>query len=304
MDALGVGISSNNYFNMAFWVAQHEGFFASEGIKAGGFRYESEAQNLGWLQDETTQYAFTSTETIVAEVDAGGDYVIIGGNVQRLPFSFIGRPGLRGPEDLRGKRIGVSSLNIGTSTLLRDYLGAHGLEYQKDYQLVPIGMMRRRWETLQSGEIDAGMQGTPMDTVALDEGYTDLGDIAKDIGAYQFVSLAARRSFVEQNRELTVRFLRALAAAHAWYYANREGSTAIAVAETGVAYKHAEFAWDRYTREQAFPTDGDVSVEGIEVVLKLSGHVRSIDSRLAADWQRYVDRSYFIEASSRESELA
>lgn len=298
MDKLAVGLSSNNYFNMPFWVAQHEGFFAAEELDVAGLRYESESQNIAWLEEGATQYTFINTETVLTDVDAGKPYVIIGGNVQTLPFRFIARPGVEKPSDLHGKTIGVSSLKVGTSTILRDYLNGFGLEYQRDYRMVPVGMIRRRWETLQSGEIDAGMQGTPMDSIALDAGYVDLGDITRELGPYQFVSLGVLRPYLDSHREITVRLLRALAEAHRWYYANRDGATAIAVQETGMERRYAERAWDQYAGDLTFPLDGDVSVEGILTVLRLSAQVRSIDGRLDQDWRRYVDRSYFLEATA------
>jgi NitT/TauT family transport system substrate-binding protein len=296
MDKIAVGLSSNNYFNLPFWVAQHEGFFAAEDLEVTGMRYEAEAQNVSWLEEGTTQYTFINTETAITGGDEGKPYLMIGGNVQRLPFRLIAASGISSASDLRGKTIGVSSLGVGTSTLLRDYLAGFGLEYQKDYTMIAAGMIRRRWEMLESGEIDAGMQGTPMEFVAVDAGYSDLGDITHDIGQYQFVALGVLRPFAAANQDLTVRFLRALAGSHAWFYANRDGATAIAMQETGISREYGYRAWDRYSGEQVFPVDGDVSIEGIETVLHISGKVRELDSRLTAHWQDYVDRSYFLEA--------
>src|SRR3712207_7425587 len=65
------------------------------------------------VRDGRAQLAYGVTEHVVLDAEAGGRQTIVGGNVNKLPFSFIARPEVRGFEDLRGRRIGVSSIQIG-----------------------------------------------------------------------------------------------------------------------------------------------------------------------------------------------
>ena len=48
--------------------------------------------------------ALSVTENVILDRGAGGDLVVLGGNVNRLPFSFIARPPIASYADLRGRR--------------------------------------------------------------------------------------------------------------------------------------------------------------------------------------------------------
>ncbi len=107
----------------------------------------------------------------------------------RLPFSFIARAGIADYAGLRGRRIGVSSLRAGSSSLIIKLLAARGLHWPEDYELVPCGPILARWDLLRSGGIDAGLQGAPLDRMALDEGFVSLGNPRDEVPDFQFTSL-------------------------------------------------------------------------------------------------------------------
>ena len=64
-------------------------------------------------------------------------------------------------EDLRGKRIGTTSLKEGTAIMVQKIFAAHGLHYPGDYEFALVGAHPQRWEKLQEGSIEAGLQLLP-----------------------------------------------------------------------------------------------------------------------------------------------
>jgi hypothetical protein len=48
----------------------------------------------------------------------------------RLPLDLIARPGIRSAEDMRGRTVGVSSLDAGSSPLVMELFTAHGPEHR------------------------------------------------------------------------------------------------------------------------------------------------------------------------------
>lgn len=94
---------------------------------------------------------------MILDSEAGGFLEIIGGNVSRLPLSLITGKNIRTFEDLRGRTVGVSSIQASSSSLVIKLLAARGLEYPRDYRMRAVGPILARWEMLQSGEIDAGL---------------------------------------------------------------------------------------------------------------------------------------------------
>lgn len=297
MTIVKFGIGSSNYFNLPCWVAEHTGLFAKYGISIEPEVYHSIEEADAGLRDGRFPLAFQSSEAVIVAIEQGAPMKIIGGNLERLPFSFIGTPDVSSVADLRGKVIGVSSLAAGTSSLLRAFLEDEaGLKYETDYDMRAVGMIPTRWKLLQQGEINAGLQGIPLDVIAAEAGFHVLGDIRSYVGELEFASLTVNTDWAADDRELVFSFVRAMVEAHRWLARNREASSEIAAREMRIERRHAQFAWDAYVPGRIFPADGDISAAGLRAMLELSGQVRDNDGRIVTPYESLVDRSYYLAA--------
>jgi len=297
MDRLTLAVVSRNYFNMPAWIALHAGLFAAEGLEVAIEHIESIEEVNDRLRDGRAQLAYGVTEHVILDVESGGRQVIIGGNVNKLPFSLIARPGIRGFEDLRGKRIGVSSIRAGSSSLIMKLLAARGLHHPRDYELVPCGPILARWELLHTGGIDAGLQGAPLDHIALDQGFVSLCNPREEVPHFQFTSLDTTTDWATANRDRLLRFLRAFLRAHERFYSDPGGANAIAVRESGIDAHYAERAWHDYAAAEIFPRDGRASIPGVQALIETSALIRSLPSRARTRAEDYIDHSWIEEAS-------
>lgn len=296
MDSIKIGAVSRNYFNLPLWIAEQQGLFADEGIAPDIHLIEGIAEVDQRLNELDLDIALSVTENVILYREQGSDLTVLGGNVNRLPFSFIARHGVNTLAELRGKKIGVSAIESGSSSLIMRLLETEGLHYPADYTLVPCGPIWARWHMLEKGEIDAGLQGAPLNYIALDAGYVDLGDPRQVFPDFQFVSLNSTQRWICGNKELLVRFLRAYIRAHDWFYANRQGSTQIAVDQMGIEAIYADRAWDEFVRDEIFPRDATASVKSIETLIDVSALIREIPSRATIRAQDYIDHSYLEQA--------
>lgn len=296
MDRIKIGAVSRNYFNLPLWIAEHQGLFADEGIEPDIHLIEGIAEVDQRLNELDLDIALSVTENVILYREQGSDVTILGGNVNRLPFSFIARQGINTLAELRGKKIGVSAIESGSSSLIMRLLESEGLHYPADYTLVPCGPIWARWHMLEKGEIDAGLQGAPLNYIALDAGYVDLGDPRQMFPDFQFVSLNSTQRWIARHEALLVRFLRAYIRAHDWFYANRQGSTQIAVDQMGIEASYAGRAWDEYVRDEIFPRDAKASVKSIETLIDVSALIREIPSRATIRAQDYIDHSWLEQA--------
>ncbi|MBC4016645.1 ABC transporter substrate-binding protein [Siccirubricoccus deserti] len=292
---LTLAVVSRNYFNLPAWIALHAGLFAAEGLEVRIDHIEGIEEVNDRLRDGRAQLAYGVTEHVILDAEAGGRQRIIGGNVNRLPFSFIGRAGLRDYADLRGRRIGVSSLRAGSSSLIIKLLAARGLRYPEDFTLVPCGPILARWDMLRSGEIDAGLQGAPLDQIALDQGFVSLGNPREEVPDFQFTSLDVDAGWAEANRDTMLRFCRAFLRAHERFYTDQATASRLAMQESGIAQRYADRAWEQYTREAIFPRDGEASEAGVQALIDISALIRDLPARprRAAD---YIDRGWLAAA--------
>jgi ABC-type nitrate/sulfonate/bicarbonate transport system substrate-binding protein len=293
MDKLTLAVVSRNYFNMPAWLGLHAGLFAAEGIDLAIDHIEGIEEVNDRVRDGRAQLAYGVTEHVILDAETGGRQVIIGGNVNRLPFSLIARPGIEGIEGLRGKRIGVSSLRAGSSSLVMKMLAAHGLQYPGDYEIIPCGPILARWELLRSGEIDAGLQGAPLNHIALDQGFVSLAEPRQD---FQFTSLDVDAGWAAAHRDLLLRFLRGFLRAHERFFADRDLAREVAVAESGIEPRYADRAWEEYVQAEIFPRDGEASAAGVQNLIETSALIRDLPSRARTRAEDYIDRSWLAAA--------
>ena len=120
-------------------------------------------------------------------------------------------------------------------------LAAEGLNWPVDYKLVPCGPILARWDMLRSGGIDAGLQGAPLNHIAIDQGFVSLCEPRQD---FQFTSLDVDTRWAEANRDPLLRFLRGFLRAHQRFYSDRELARDVAVKESGIQAHYADRAWD------------------------------------------------------------
>ena len=114
------------------------------------------------------------TEHVILDRESGGDLEIVAGSINRLPFSLICKPGIKSIDQLRGKVIGASSVEAGSSSLIMEILAQHGLKHPSDYTIRRVGPMMAVGSCCKTGEIDGGLQGVPMNFIALDAGFNTL----------------------------------------------------------------------------------------------------------------------------------
>ncbi len=296
MTPLGFAAVSRNYFNMPVWIGVDQGFFGDEGIALEVELHEGVDAVTERLADGRVQLAYGITEHVILDSETGGQSEIIGGNVNRLPFSLIAAKGIAGFEDMRGKVVGVSSLEAGSSSLIMRLFAAHGLHYPADYAMAAVGPILARWEKLQSGEIQAGLQGAPLNYIAEDAGYPVLADPRTDFPDFQFTSLHVLAPWVAANRALVVAFLHAFLRAHEWFYQNREQAADIAVRHTGVERRYADRAWDEYVQAEIFPRDADASDAAVQALIDISGLIRALPRRTKTRASDYINRTYLQQA--------
>src|SRR5262245_15926385 len=266
-EKLAFGLVSRTYFNMPLWIAQERGYFADEDLAVEATIFGNVSQDK-LLLDGTLQLYIGSPEVAMQNAAGGGPLRLVSGNCGRLVHFLIARAPFKRIEDLRGAVIGIFNFKEGTTFHVRTMLAAHGLHHPGDYNVKDTGGVPPRHKALLEGSIDAGLQSIPWNYVAEDEGMNNLGDVIDYIPDWQFVSTNANGEWARANRELLVRFLRALFRGTAWFYENREGSARIAERELPAPLAHAERAWDHYTETNALTRDVSVNDRGLRKVIE------------------------------------
>jgi NitT/TauT family transport system substrate-binding protein len=108
----------------------------------------------------------------------GADLVLLGNFVPVYPFEFMVPADITTLDELRGQRVGVSSIGSSSDIATRAGLHRAGLDPQKDVDIVAVGS----WTNLVAGLLNGAIQGgvsRPPDSLSLEaKGFHALFDLA------------------------------------------------------------------------------------------------------------------------------
>lgn len=151
----------------------------------------------------------------------GADFVIFAVMLPRQTARIFGAYGLDNPQQLRGKRLGVTRLgtltHFGALVALREW----GLQPEKDVALVSLNDNASILAGLISGAVDAGVLTDPNSFAAAKAGYPLLADLADFQVEYNSAGFTTTRAYLQQNRPLLLNFLRGYLEGHARFFADR-----------------------------------------------------------------------------------
>jgi ABC-type nitrate/sulfonate/bicarbonate transport system substrate-binding protein len=242
--------------------------------------------------------AITPPEGAIRDCVAGGNLRIIAGNVNRLPLSLIANPRIRRFEDLRGAKLGTSSMTEGTALYTMEMLRQHGLLYPGDYEFSVVGVHPARWKALQEGSIDAAVQLIPLNFVAEDAGYINLGEVSDHIPEIVFTAFIVDQAAAQKRRAEIVTFLRGVIEATRWVYdpANDEALLALTKELTQAEGKYGRQALDYMRAKKVFSPDLSIPDAAFAKSIELMERAGLADERLAGNARKVLDDSYRLAA--------
>jgi ABC-type nitrate/sulfonate/bicarbonate transport system substrate-binding protein len=148
----------------------------------------------------------------VANINAnatGADFVGLTATLDTFVFKILANPEVKKPEQLRGKKIGISRLGGASDFSIRYALNHWGLVPEKDVALIQIGGEPEEVLALQNKAVDAVILSEPFATVARRAGFVVLADLSQLGARYTMHGFGTRKSFIQANRDIAIRFMKA-----------------------------------------------------------------------------------------------
>ena len=168
--------------------------------------------------------------------------------LKRAPYVLIGQPSVRSPEELKGKRIGVSSVGGMSAYLVREIIARHGLNPDRDVTFLAIGGTSARTAALFAGTIDAALVVAP-DNYGLErKGYRRLL-LASDYVNYPLSGVAASADFLAKNRAIAISFLKGLMEGARFARENKSDAVSFIKSYLKVPDDEAEKSYDFLLKE-------------------------------------------------------
>lgn len=267
--------------SLPLYIAQKRGFFAREQLNMEIIPIEGGTDKMIQALDAgTVDITRTATPYLILASVKGSGAVAIAGEQATPIYSLIVQPDIKGFNDLKGKLVGLS-LKVDTISIsMRKLLARRGLS-ESDYRVKELVGTPVRSKCLQSGECAGVPLGQPDDFIAMQKGYRRLGMSTEAMANFVFTVSAVRRSWAEKNKEIVVRYVRALASACRYMRApgNRDDIVAISVEKTGTSPEIARQVLSLYFEPDrgVFPKEAELDVKGVNQVvqfMKESGELK------------------------------
>jgi NitT/TauT family transport system substrate-binding protein len=281
--------------NVPIWIAQEQGFYRKYGLDADVSYATGNRPTLALVAGEVDFISSAATASLPAAV-AGSDLVFLAGATNVSPLEIFATPQITRPEELRGKRLGITTFGSATDAGARFALSRWGLEPGRDVTVLQLGAQNELLAALSSGSIDAVVLSDPTTFAASKAGFPRLVKL-RDLGmSVQHVAIISRRSFTDAHPDVTERFLRAYGDAIRYLFTNREGT--IAVMAKYLKDMDPDLMDEAYTSLlEIIPRVPYPTTEGIKVALDELGQTDERASQLTA--QDVID-TRFVEKLDRE----
>ena len=206
---LKAAYSSESSWSLATWVAYDAGLFKKYGLSVDLVLIRSAATiTAALIAGETPMIQLGGNGTIQAALQ-GGDTVNVQTLVPIIPQSLVVTADIKSPEDLRGKRLGVSRFGALSDLVIRHYLRKFGLDPVKDVTIIQVGGIPELLAAMKAGAISGGSLSPPVLSAAKKAGFKELGDFESLDYKYPAVAIATTRSFIRRQRSTALNFLRA-----------------------------------------------------------------------------------------------
>lgn len=206
------GYSGISGYQVPLWIAVDLGLFKKYGLNLDPVLFRGGAESTSALATGEIQFDVVAPQPHIAATLSGADIIIIGTYFNKHTYSIVARPGIRAPQDLKGKQIGVLSVVGLNAIVVNTALRYWGMD-EKSVTLLRTGGSRDRFTALQSGLIDATMLTGAFIDRAKAAGMTVLLDLGDLEDFFPTVSLMTTRSLQSSKKNAVKGFLQGISEA-------------------------------------------------------------------------------------------
>jgi NitT/TauT family transport system substrate-binding protein len=192
------------------WMAKEGGYFSKYGLEAELIYIPAVAATQALIAGEIQLAQVTGVSTAGA-ILAGADVRIIASVQDRLAGSIYARPEIKTPEDLKGKKLGISRFGALSETAVGLFLERFGLKRGTDVAIIQLGGLPEIITALEKGAVQAGFANPPQTTRARRLGMRELFDLNALGVELQQTCITITTKYLRERRPLVKSFVQAYA---------------------------------------------------------------------------------------------
>ena len=287
------GYASMSSVATTLWVAQEKGFFAKNGLDVQAIFIPGSPTLIASLNTGDVHFGYTGGTATLGAAVGGLDIKMIAAFANHIQTDLVVRPEIKTPNDLKGKRIGVTS--IGGTGWMSAMLGLEqiGLQPERDkISLAAFGDQRVISQALESNTIQGASLAGVFGQRLRRAGYNFMGELDKIplVGT----SIVVKSNYLAAQSATARAALRALIEAHGYLHnpANKASVIDVMSKKLGIADPvSANDGYEDYVRRtdrRAF-----ISIDGLKNIQRF---MKLRNPKIAEiDLSRLIDESILRE---------
>ena len=273
-------------------VAQAKGFFADNGIEwdvvSIGVSPGQQAVAAGSLN-----VMHNACNAVVSFVEKGGTGARLSmATVTPHPGVLVAKKGVKSVSELKGKVIGTSSIQSGSTVALRRLLKAKGLA-DGQYDLVAGQGSAQIYQGLQGGALDAVWLVPPQSIAAEIAGFSILGSFREVAPKFMFTCFSVNDEWLKNKTETARKFAAAWLKGVAWLHdpKNRPEAEKLLVENLKITPEVARRTYEELIvrNPNIYPRDGKVDLDSLRSTMEIMVEGKELSAMPQGDLQRFVD---------------
>jgi NitT/TauT family transport system substrate-binding protein len=166
--------------------------------------------------------AFLGGAALIASAVGGADTVYLACGINTLYWRFFTTPDVKTIADLKGKRLGVTTIGSQEDSVVRFILRERGLIPDRDFGVIAVGGAPTRLAALSKGVIQGSTFIPPQDIAAEKLGLNPLIDMST-LGLYNPGScFASTKTYIRTHRDTVMKVMKSFVEGLRYYKDNRD----------------------------------------------------------------------------------
>ena len=214
---LTVGFAAMNARVIPLWAAKEEGFFAKNDIDGEPIFVRGAPTLNAALLSGDLQAGYTGGTAVMGAAVGGADLKILAILTNKVTYDLVARPGIKSPEDLRGKQIGVTS--IGGTNWMGTILGLErlGLDPIRDkINFIVAGDDSVRTQGILAGALEATAVDGVYSRILREKGLPVLAEFSALKIPITSTAIVVPNAFIQKSPRVVESLLKALLEGLVW----------------------------------------------------------------------------------------
>lgn len=275
------------------FVTRDAGFFKKYDLEPQIVYVSGAPPNIAALVSGELDFTVFAGPAAIASNLEGADTVVLMTFINTMEHTFITRPTVRTPLDLKGKTFAVSRAGATDDYGARIAFKKWGLDPDRDITMMSVGGQPSRLAAVKSGLVVGSLLQPPFTVRARQEGLVEFGALGNLGIDYLGTSLATTRQTIQKKENMVRRFVRAMVEGIHYYKTQKEGSLQSIAKFTQIQDRSAlEEAYNTYAikfmAQVPYP-----SLRGVETILE--DLAKTKPKARGADAKRFVEPRFLRE---------